>query len=65
MCRITMIFGTLKDRGLVINMFASNNNYLQKHLTKWFEALSKKDDAFLTENMKILYCSDYPITFEF
>ena len=50
-CRITVIFGTLKGGSLLINIFASNNCFNDRNIFQnEVDALSKKDDAFLTKS---------------
>ena len=51
MSRITVIFGTLKDGSLLINISASNNYLSNKNIFQNGVAfLSKIDDAFLAKN---------------
>ena len=48
-CRITLNFGTLKDRSLSINIFASKNCFADRNIFQnGIDALSKIDEAFLT-----------------
>ena len=55
-CRITVNFGTLKDKGLLINTLASDNCFSYRNIFQnGVDALSKIDNAFLVKNLKILY----------
>ena len=50
-CRITINFGTLKAGNLLINIFASNNCFIDKNIFQnGVNALSKIDDAFLNKS---------------
>ena len=50
-CRITVNFGTLKDRILLIDIFASNNCSSDRNIFQnGVDALSNIDDAFLTKS---------------
>ena len=50
-CRITVIFGAMKDGSLLINMFASNNCFNYRNIFQnGVDALSKTDDAFSTKS---------------
>ena len=52
-CRITVIFGTLKDRSLLINTLASNISFsYRKMFQNGVDALSKIVDAFLSKSSK-------------
>ena len=61
--RITVNFWTLKDRSLLINIFASNNCFSGKNIFQ--HASSEIDDAFLTKGwpfhlVKIIWlCSNF------
>ena len=47
MCRIALIFGTLKDESLLIDIFASNNYFIFRNiLQNGVNALSKKMTPF-------------------
>ena len=49
MCRITVIFGTLKNEIRLINTYAPNNYFTNMNIFQnGINALSKIDDAFLT-----------------
>ena len=59
---ITVIFGTLKDGSILINMFASNNRIsFRNNFENGVDASSKLDDAFSAKSWKISFCSDFPI----
>ena len=61
MCRITVIFETLKNESLLINIFALNNDSIYRNTFQNGDyALSKIDDAFLTkvENFLLFRLSD-------
>ena len=52
-CRITVIFGTLKDGSLLINTLASNICFSYRNVFQnGVDALSKIVDAFLSKNSK-------------
>ena len=52
-CRITIIFGTLKDRSLLINTLASNICFSYRNMFQnGVDALSKIVDAFLSKSSK-------------
>ena len=52
-CRITVIFGTLKDGSLLINTLASNICFSCRNMFQnGVNALSKKIDAFLSKSSK-------------
>ena len=52
-CRITVIFGTLKDGSLLINTLASNICFSYRNMFKnGVDALSKIVDAFLSKSSK-------------
>ena len=52
-CRITIIFGTLKDGSLLINTLASNICFSYRNMFQnGVEALSKIADAFLSKSSK-------------
>ena len=52
-CRITVIFGTLKDESLLINTLASNICFsYRKMFQNGVDALSKIVDAFLSKSSK-------------
>ena len=56
-CRITVIFGTLKDGSLLINTLASNICFSYRNMfQKGVDALSKIVDAFLSKSSKF-----YPV----
>ena len=67
MCRITVIFETLKDGSLLVNTLASNNFVLatENMFQNGVDALSKIVDAFFVKKLKISSSSDYPIMFKF
>ena len=53
MCRITVIFGTLKDESLLINTLASNICFSYRNMFQnGVDALSKIVDAFLSKSSK-------------
>ena len=65
-CRITVIFGTLKDGSLLINTLASNICFSYRNMFQnGVDALSKIVDAFLSKSSKfylvriIRKCSDF------
>ena len=65
-CRITVIFGTLKDGSLIINTLASNICFSYRNMFQnGVDALSKIVDAFLSKSSKfhlvriIRYCSNF------
>ena len=65
-CRITVIFGTLKDGSLLINTLASNICFSYRNMFQnGVDALSKIGDAFLSKSSSFLSSSDYPIMFKF
>ena len=65
-CRITVIFGTLKDGSLLINTLASNICFSYRNMFQnGVDALSKIVDDFLSKKFKISYSLDYPIMFKF
>ena len=65
-CRITVIFGTLKDGSLLINTLASNICFSYRNMFQnGVDALSKIVDAFFSKKLKISSSSDYPIMFKF
>ena len=65
-CRITIIFGTLKDGSLLINTLASNICFSYRNMFQnGVDALSKIVDAFLSKKLQISSSSDYPIMFKF
>ena len=52
-CRITVIFGTVKDGSLLINALASNIYFGYRNMFQnGFDALSKIVDAFLSKSSK-------------
>ena len=52
-CRITVIFGTLKDGSLLNNTLASNNCFSYRNMFQnVVDALSKIVDAFLSKSSK-------------
>ena len=52
-CRITVIFGTLKDGSLLVNTLASNICFSYRNMFQnGVDALSKIDDAFLSKSSK-------------
>ena len=52
-CRITVIFGTLKDGSLLINTLASNICFSYRNMFQnGVDALSKVVDAFLSKSSK-------------
>ena len=52
-CRITVIFGTLKDGSLLINTLASNICFSYRNMFQnGVDALSKIVDAFLSKSSK-------------
>ena len=52
-CRITVIFGTLKDGSLLINTLASNISFSYRNMFQnGADALSKIADAFLSKSSK-------------
>ena len=52
-CRITVIFGTLKDGSLLVNTLASNICFSHRNMFQnGVDALSKTDDAFLSKSSK-------------
>ena len=52
-CRITVIFGTLKDGSLLINTLASNIYFSYRNMFQnGVDALSKIVDAFLSKSSK-------------
>ena len=52
-CRITVIFGTLKDGSLLINTLASNICFSYRNMFQnGVDVLSKKVDAFLSKSSK-------------
>ena len=52
-CRITVIFGTLKDRSLLINTLASKICFSYRNMyQKGVDALSKIVDTFLSKSSK-------------
>ena len=52
-CRITVIFGTLKDGNLLINSLASNVCFSYRNMFQnGVDALSKIVDAFLSKSSK-------------
>ena len=52
-CRITVIFGTLKDGSLFINTLASNICFSYRNMSQnGIDALSKIVDAFLSKSSK-------------
>ena len=52
-CRITVIFGTLKDGSLLINTLASNICFSYRNMFQTgVDALSKIVDAFLSKSSK-------------
>ena len=52
-CRITVIFGTLKDGSLLINTLASNICFSYRNMFQnGVDALSKIADAFLSKSSK-------------
>ena len=53
MCRITIIFGTLKDGSLLINTLVSNISFSYRNMFQnGVDALSKIVDAFLSKSSK-------------
>ena len=65
-CRITVIFGTLKDGSLLINTLASNTCFSYRNIFQnGVDALPKIVDAFFVKNLKLSSISDYPIMFKF
>ena len=61
MCQIPVIFGTLKDGSLLINIHASNHYFSNRNIFQnGVDALSKIDDALLTrpENVMLFELSD-------
>ena len=65
-CRITVIFGPLKDGSLLINTLASNICFGYRNMFQnGVDALSKVVDAFFVKKLKISSSSDYPIMFKF
>ena len=53
MCRITVIFGTLKDGSLLIHTLASNTCFSYRNMIQnGVDALSKIVDAFLSKSSK-------------
>ena len=65
-CRITVIFGTLKDGRLLISTLASNICFSYRNkFQNGVEALSKIVDAFFVKKLQILSSSDYSIMFKF
>ena len=65
-CRITVIFGTLKDGSLLINTLASNICFNYRNVFQnGVDALAKIVDAFFVKKFKILSSSDYLIVFKF
>ena len=62
MCRITVIFGTLKDGSLFINIFAPNNNCFSDRniFQNGVHTLSNIDESFSTkaENLILFGISD-------
>ena len=52
-CRITVIFGTLKDRSLLVNTLASNICFGYRNMFQnGVDALTKTVDAFLSKSSK-------------
>ena len=52
-CRITVIFSTLKDESLLSNTFASNNCFTYGNIFQnGIDALSKIDDAFSAKKVE-------------
>ena len=52
-CRITVVFGTLKDGSLLINTLASNICFSYRNMFQnGVDALSKIVDAFLSKSSK-------------
>ena len=52
-CRITVIFGTLKDRSLLINTLASNICFRYRNMFEnGVDVVSKIVDAFLSKSSK-------------
>ena len=50
-CRITVNFGMLKDKNLLINIFASNDCFSDRNVfLNGVDTLSKIDNAFLTKS---------------
>ena len=53
MCRITVIFSTLKAESLLSNTFASNNRFTYRNIFQnGIDVLSKIDDAFFATKKK-------------
>ena len=66
MCRTTVIFGTLKDESLLINMFASNNYFSNMNIFQnGTDTLSKNRWRLFDTKLQILSSSDYSIMFKF
>ena len=54
MCRITVIFGTLKDGSLLINILASNNCFSYRNIFQnGVNTLSKIGNTFLSKSSKL------------
>ena len=52
-CRITVIFGTLKDGSLLVNSLSSNTCFIYRNMFQnGVDALSKIVDAFLSKSSK-------------
>ena len=65
-CRTTIIFGTIKDYNLSINILASNNCLCHRNLFKnGVNSFSLMVDHFFFKNLKILYISHSMILFKF
>ena len=65
-CRITVIFGKLKDGSLLINTLPSNICFsYKKHVQKWRRRFVKNSWRLFVKKLKILSSSDYPIMLKF
>ena len=62
MCRSAVIFGTLKDDSLRINISALNNCFSHRNVFQnGINTLSKNYSPFFVKKHKILYGSDHTI----